>query len=265
MVIPAAGLGTRMKLFYPWLPKEMLPVGAKPAIHYALEEARDAGIERVIVILHRGKQIVRRYLQQQGMCVTVLYQEALTGEADAMALAETEVGNDSVAVVYPDNIYLPAPGVVRLLARVHCERQSDVVALSAVTRDNEAAVSHSGGVDLVPMDDDIFRVRRFHSKRSGHFQRRHDIELRACGIMVVGPHLFDVIRRARPGHSGDEFTDLPVRELLTQERGMLGVRPPGTVFDIGNPAGYRLCQQRIRAGGGRRDAGENGRSGSNSE
>ncbi len=245
LLIPAAGLGTRMKLVYPWLPKEMLPLGAKPAIHYALDEARDAGIEHVVVVLHRGKQIVRRYLEQQGMSVTVCYQDALTGEADAMVLAEPHVGDNSVAIIYPDNIYLPAPGVLKILARVHSERQSDVVALSAVTRENEAGVGNSGKVDLATLDGDTFRVRRFRSKGPGPFERRFEIELRACGIMVVGPHLFDAIRRARPDRPRGEYTDQHFRQLLARERGLLGVRPPGTVFDVGNPVGYRLCLERL--------------------
>jgi UTP-glucose-1-phosphate uridylyltransferase len=172
LVIPAAGLGTRVKLVYPWLPKEMLPIGAHPAIHYALQEARDAQIAHVVVILNRGKQIVRRYLEQQELDITVCYQNTLTGEADAIALAESVVGNHSLAILYPDNIYLPAPGALKILGRMYTERQSDVVALSRVTEANEFAFSNSGKVDLQTIDDTTFRVLGGLPKGPGHFQRR---------------------------------------------------------------------------------------------
>jgi len=53
-VIPAAGFGTRMLPATKALPKEMLPVAAKPMIQYAVEEAAAAGIE--IIICHRDTE-----------------------------------------------------------------------------------------------------------------------------------------------------------------------------------------------------------------
>ena len=64
-------------------------------------------------------------------------------------------------------------------------------------------------------------------------------------MMVAGPHLFDAIRRTRPRLSQGEFTDEPVRQSLIHEGGLLGLRLPGTVFDIGNPGGYRSCLEQL--------------------
>jgi UTP-glucose-1-phosphate uridylyltransferase len=68
-------------------------------------------------------------------------------------------------------------------------------------------------------------------------------------MMVTGPHIFDIIHRARAGVSQGEFTDEPIRDLLVRECGLLGVRLPGAVFDIGNPDGYRHCMNQIDAVG----------------
>lgn len=245
LVIPAAGLGTRIKLVYPWLPKEMLPIGAHPVMHYALQQARDAHIDHIVVILNRGKQILRRYLEQQELNISICYQNKLTGEGDAIALAEPLVGNESLAILYPDNIFASVPGALKLLAKVSIERQSDVVALCRVTETNEFSFSNSGRVDLQTVDEMTFRVVRSLPKGPGHFQRRYDAEWRTCGMMVTGPHIFGVIRRARAHANTGEFTDEPIRETLVRERGLLGVCLPGAVFDIGNPAGYRHCVSRI--------------------
>ena len=54
-VIPAAGLGTRFLPATKALPKEMLPVVDRPLIQYAVDEAREAGIEQMIFVTGRGK------------------------------------------------------------------------------------------------------------------------------------------------------------------------------------------------------------------
>lgn len=54
-VFPVAGLGTRFLPATKAIPKEMLPILDKPLIQYAVEEARDAGIEQFIFVTGRGK------------------------------------------------------------------------------------------------------------------------------------------------------------------------------------------------------------------
>jgi UTP--glucose-1-phosphate uridylyltransferase len=60
LIIPAAGLGTRMRQVTPDLPKELLPVGHKPAIQYTVEEGFSANIKNIIIIISRQKEIIRQ-------------------------------------------------------------------------------------------------------------------------------------------------------------------------------------------------------------
>ena len=62
-IIPAAGKGTRFLPVTRVVPKEMLPIGAKPAIHCIVEEAVDAGADDVVVVISRDKEIIRRYFE----------------------------------------------------------------------------------------------------------------------------------------------------------------------------------------------------------
>lgn len=57
-VFPVGGLGTRFLPATKAMPKEMLPVVDKPLIQYAVEEARDAGIEEFIFVTGRGKEAI---------------------------------------------------------------------------------------------------------------------------------------------------------------------------------------------------------------
>jgi UTP-glucose-1-phosphate uridylyltransferase len=246
LIVPAAGLGTRMKVVAPDLSKELLPVGPKPAIEYTMVEGMDAGVEAIIVILSRAKEDLHEYLASLDYPITFLYQDQLTGEADAIALAEPVVGDDSLAIIYPDNVYLPSSGALKLLFGAYERHGTDLLALTRVTTDTEATFSNAGRVNLAPLEEGLYRIQRFAKKAPGHFQRRFPVELRACGMMICGVHVFDAIRRMRPTVTCGEFTDEPVRRFMLEEWGMLGLCLPGAVFDIGNPQGYRNCLQVLK-------------------
>jgi UTP--glucose-1-phosphate uridylyltransferase len=57
-VLPVAGMGTRFLPATKAVPKEMLPVVDKPVVQYAVEEAREAGIEQFVFVTGRGKNII---------------------------------------------------------------------------------------------------------------------------------------------------------------------------------------------------------------
>ena len=63
-VIPAAGLGTRVLPATKSVPKEMLPIVDRPAIHYIVEEAVRAGITDILIITSRGKSSVEDYFDR---------------------------------------------------------------------------------------------------------------------------------------------------------------------------------------------------------
>jgi len=62
-VIPAAGFGTRLRPITLSVPKELLPVGRKPMIQLAVEEAIAAGIKHIAVVIRRDKELIRHYLE----------------------------------------------------------------------------------------------------------------------------------------------------------------------------------------------------------
>lgn len=60
-IIPAAGYGTRGLPITKVLPKEMFPIGVKPAIHYVVEEAVNSGIEQILMVVSRKKSMIVDY------------------------------------------------------------------------------------------------------------------------------------------------------------------------------------------------------------
>ncbi len=63
-VIPAAGYGTRNLPITKVLPKEMFPICGRPAIDYIVQEAVEAGIEEILIILSRSKTMIMDYFDR---------------------------------------------------------------------------------------------------------------------------------------------------------------------------------------------------------
>src|ERR1041385_9002086 len=55
VVLPAAGLGTRLRPLTLALPKEMLPVGRRLVITHVLDEGEVAGLDQLLAVISRRK------------------------------------------------------------------------------------------------------------------------------------------------------------------------------------------------------------------
>src|SRR3990172_2363541 len=146
LVIPAAGLGRRMKVVNDLIPKEMLPVGHKPAIQYAFAEGVAAGITHIILIINEKKDLIRKYCESRKLRKKIfpyaveemegivsacnfsfVHQKEPLGECDAISLVKDITGNHFMAIIYPDNIYFPAPGALKELKAAFLQEHKDVI------------------------------------------------------------------------------------------------------------------------------------------
>lgn len=267
-VIPAAGLGSRMRAATPLRPKELLPVAGRPLLLYALEEVLAAGCVEAVVVIRKGKEDLRRLLEDPAylrrdfpaaaqdlarllsrLRVSFAYQDLPRGECDAIHAARDHLGAEPFAVAYPDNLPRP-PGALAAACATLARTGRDAVALMAVDEDNAPALSASGRVDLSPREDGLFFVRRFLPKQSGPFTPRFPGEMRTCGLYAALPHYLEFIAAAADRFwSQDpqvELTDGKVRRLmLAQGVEFLGARVAGTVYDAGTPKGYARCRAEI--------------------
>jgi UTP--glucose-1-phosphate uridylyltransferase len=136
-VFPVAGMGTRFLPATKAVPKEMLPVVDKPVIQYAVEEAREAGIEQFVFITGRGKHIIADHfdhayeleallsardkttelnsllemLPQTGSVGFIRQQQPL-GLGHAVWCARHFVGDEPFAVLLPDDLMVGKPGAL---------------------------------------------------------------------------------------------------------------------------------------------------------
>ncbi|WP_029893803.1 sugar phosphate nucleotidyltransferase [Desulfohalovibrio reitneri] len=258
LIVPAAGFGTRMASLTGGRAKELLEIGGRPAILWAMEEGAALGAELAVVVVRPGKEGIARLLTDLDAYrdafpgsvermvrlrdILPLYfvnQPAPRGEADAMLWAAEACPGLPLAVHYPDNV-APRGGALAALAE-GAAPEEHVVGL--MDPEGVPGVGDSGRVDLARSEDESRRITRFLPKGRGHFTPRFPGELRTCGIHLAGPdypaYLDEAVRR----HPEGEVTDSMVRRLMLAAGVTFRARRlPGPVYDVGTPEGYAACR-----------------------
>lgn len=263
-VIPAAGLGTRFLPIAKSVPKEMLPVGDRPVIHYVVEEAAAAGFEEILLILSRGKEMIAQYftphpelerhLEAAGKAAALeavratsqfgrihsIYQPEMRGLGDALRLARSFVGADECFAVLLGDTIMHGDSPLPAMRAAWESRGKASVCLEPCPEDRVSRYGIAGGRQVA---DDVFELDRLVEKPAPASAPR----LIDAGGRPLPPHafaarylfrptLFDHLDRTAPGHGGEiQLTD--AMESLRAAEGFLGIRWAGRRLDIGNPAG----------------------------
>jgi len=150
-VFPVAGLGTRLLPATKTIPKEMITIVDRPLIQYAVDEAREAGIEQLIFVTGRGKSSLVDYFDRAfelettmaaagksldrlepsnagfGELVTVRQQQPL-GLGHAVWCAREIVGDEPFAVLLPDELMVGQPNCLAQMIEAYGEVGGNVVA-----------------------------------------------------------------------------------------------------------------------------------------
>jgi len=253
-VIPAAGLGSRFLPVTKSVPKELLPILDKPMLQYVVEEAAEAGIERVIVVTSRGKESIAAYFQampdleerlaDSGATalaakvraaaelaqVSFVIQEQPLGLGHAVLTAEEAVAGEPFVVILPDDIIAHSPGVVAQMLKVHENTGGGVVAVEPMPWER---VHNYGVVDATPVND---RVHQIHGLVEKPSRQEAPSNLTIVGRYILPPEIFDHLRRTPPGTNGEiQLTDALL--LLLEHYELYAYEFLGTRYDGGTPLG----------------------------
>jgi UTP--glucose-1-phosphate uridylyltransferase len=253
-VIPAAGLGTRFLPVTKSVPKELLPILDKPMLQYVVEEAAEAGVEEVIVVVSPGKESIAAYFQPQPELedrleesgapdllekvrraaslarVSFVVQERPLGLGHAVLTARDAVGHEPFVVVLPDDIVAHRPGVVSQIVEAGERLGAGVVAVEAVAWD---AVHNYGVVDALPAGEGLHRVKGLVEKPP---REEAPSNLSIVGRYILPPEIFDCLERTPPGAKGEiQLTDGML--LLLESADLYAYEFKGTRYDGGTPLG----------------------------
>jgi UTP--glucose-1-phosphate uridylyltransferase len=255
-VFPVAGLGTRFLPATKAMPKEMLTVVDRPLIQYAVDEAREAGIEHFVFVTGRNKSVIEdhfdkqyelehtlelrgksialdelhRDLPQAGQVSFTRQQEPL-GLGHAVWCARELVGDQPFALLLPDMLFKASPGVLRQMMEAYEETGGNVIAVEQVPMDE---VSSYGVVARGRGPDEGFAVTAMVEKPK---KKDAPSDLIISGRYILQPEIFALLAD-QPRGAGGEIQITDAMQSLMREQAFTGVKYHGQSFDCGGKVGF---------------------------
>ena len=254
-VIPAAGFGTRFLPATKSQPKEMLPIVDTPVIQYVVEEAVQAGITDLLMIIGKGKRSIEEHfdrsfqlesqLEAQGKTVELqemrriseladihfVWQKEMRGLGDAVNCARYHIHDEPFVILLGDTVIDAAKPAARQLVELHEELGQPVILLEEVEPEK---VSLYGVIDGQEIRPGVYRIRDFVEKPK---PEQAPSNLVIAGRYLLTPDVFEFIQRTTPGKGGEIQLTEALRALV-KTRPMYGLKLEGKRCDIGNKEGF---------------------------
>ena len=227
-IIPAAGHGTRFLPVTRVVPKEMLPIGSRPALELIAAEARSAGADEIVMVISKGKELIREYFKDDPS-VRFVYQHEQKGLGHAVLQAAGEFAGETgnVLVLLGDALVSGGNAAKELVAVSAANGGASVIGLERVPREK---VSRYG---IVAMEESG-RITGMVEKPA---PENAPSDLAVAGRYLLDVAIFDFLAGQRAGVGGEiQLTDAIVRMLGTTP--VYGCVYSGRRQDIGNPQGY---------------------------
>ena len=253
-VFPVAGLGTRFLPATKAIPKEMLPIVDSPLIQYAVDEAREAGIEQMIFVTGRGKSaiedhfdiayelektmsergkdlsVLERTRLSAGNCAYVRQQEPL-GLGHAIWCAREIVGDEPFAIFLPDEFMHGSPGCMAQMVDAYHRLGGNLISVLEVPHDK---VSSYGVIDPGARDGAVTEVRGLVEKPKVEDAPSNLI---ISGRYILQPEVMQVLQGQEKGAGGEiQLTDAMAQMIGNQP--FHAVTFDGKRYDCGSKVGY---------------------------
>jgi UTP--glucose-1-phosphate uridylyltransferase len=253
-VFPVAGLGTRFLPATKAIPKEMLPIVDSPLIQYAVDEAREAGIEQMIFVTGRGKSAIEDHFDiayelektmsergkdlsvleptrlGPGNCAYVRQQEPL-GLGHAIWCARDIVGDEPFAIFLPDEFMHGSPGCMAQMVEAYHRLGGNMISVLEVPHDK---VSSYGVIAPGKSDGAVTEVLGLVEKPKAEDAPSNLI---ISGRYILQPEVMRVLEGQEKGAGGE----IQLTDAMAQ---MIGQQPfhavtfDGKRYDCGSKVGY---------------------------
>ena len=256
-VFPVAGLGTRLLPATKSIPKEMITIVDRPLIQYAVDEAREAGIEELIFVTGRGKSALVDYFDQAfeleatlrekgksldvlapsnakfGEVVSVRQQQPL-GLGHAVWCARHIVGDEPFAVLLPDELMDGAPGCLAQMVEAYERVGGNIVAALEVP----ANETHKYGViDPGASEGRLVEIRNMVEKPAPGSAPSN---LMLPGRYILQPQVMQELDTQEAGAGGEiQLTDAMTKLIGRQP--FHAYRFVGERYDCGSAAGFVIA------------------------
>lgn len=270
-VIPVAGFGTRMLPLSKSVPKELLPLGNRPAIHYVVEEAIAAGIKHIVLVSHSQKGAIENYfdinieidnqLREKGkdevadslnwlpsdVTVSMIRQGRALGLGHAVLAAKPIIGNDDFVVLLPDVVLDPfttnmsADNLAFMIDEFTKDGHSQILVDTVADKD-----VHKYGIaklrDSIEIDCEASSRNSNASFKVAGFVEKPSLAEAPSRLAVVGRYvfsnkIFDYLSSTTASVGGEiQLTD--AIDALISEYGVSVTTMRGSSYDAGDMRSY---------------------------
>lgn len=254
-IIPVAGLGTRFLPATKAQPKEMLPIVDKPAVQYLVEEAVASGIKDIIFVTGREKRTIEdhfdvapgleRTLEEKGKPESArlvrdisnlarfayIRQKYPKGDGDALLTASHLMENESVAVLFGDDLILSRTPALKQLMSVYEKYGKSVVALAEVP---SAIVSSKGIVRAEQVEKNVFKIKEIIEKPT---LKKAPSNLAIVGKYIITPEVIKVLSKVLV-KEGEELRLAHALDVVARTEAVYGVKLEGEWLDCGSKIGF---------------------------
>ena len=256
-VFPVAGLGTRLLPATKSIPKEMITVVDRPLIQYAVDEAREAGIEQLIFVIGRGKAALDDYfdigfelestMRERGKnldslepsrsgfgeVVSVRQQQPL-GLGHAVWCARHIVGDEPFAVLLPDELMWGRPNCLAQMVEAYEQVGGNIVAALEVP---ESETHKYGVIDPGASDGRLTEILGMVEKPKPGTAPSN---LMLPGRYILQPEVMRALDAQETGAGGEiQLTDA-IAKLVGQQP-LHAYRFEGERYDCGSAAGFVIA------------------------
>ena len=252
-IFPAAGLGTRFLPATKASPKEMMPLVDKPLIQYGVEECITCGIEEFIIITGKHKRAIEDHFDSayeleeklknsgkqklldeinklQHIKFAYIRQREALGLGHAILCAKPFVRDEPFVVILSDDVLEPGSTVLKEMMRIYEEKQSPVIAVEEVPRDE---IRRYGIIDGV-LKGKVYEIHDLVEKPK---PSEAPSNLGIIGRYILTPDIFEILEKQKAGAGGEiQLTD--ALRTLVKKRPIYGYPIKGRRFDAGDKLGY---------------------------
>ena len=263
-VFPVAGLGTRLLPATKSIPKEMITIVDRPLIQYAVDEAREAGIEQLIFVTGRGKAALDDYfdhafeleatMRERGKKLDVLEpsrskfgefvsvrQQQPLGLGHAVWCARHIVGDEPFAVLLPDELMVGKPNCLAQMVEAY-EMVGDNIVAALEVPDSE---THKYGViDPGVTEGRLTEIRGMVEKPAPGTAPSN---LMLPGRYILQPDVMRALDAQERGAGGEiQLTDAIAK--LVGKQPLHAYRFDGERYDCGSAAGFVIANLAMALG-----------------
>ncbi len=256
-VFPVAGLGTRFLPATKAIPKELLPIVDRPLIQYAVDEAREAGIEQMIFVTGRGKTAIVEHfdvayeledtMSERGKDLSVLEstratpgdiitvrQQVPLGLGHAIWCARAIVGDDPFAIFLPDELMIGkkgGTGCMKQMVDAYEKTGGNLISVLEVPREE---VSSYGVIDPGETNGALTEVKGLVEKPPVDQAPSNKI---VSGRYILQPEVMRILENQGRGAGGEiQLTDAMARMIGDQP--FHAVTFDGHRYDCGSKLGF---------------------------